>query len=203
MPRRPARRRDPEATRSRILDQAERLFTSRGFAGVSIGDIAAAAKVGKSLVMHHGGSKAALWALVKQRRFAAYAVGQQEALERAAATPALLEDALRAYFLWLRANPGFLRLMVWRDLEQRDAVSEQERSLLDLGRRRLREAQALGWLRSDVDPDLALFALFSMLEAWFASGKRSVFVAQPDDLRYLDTVISLLRSGLLVPKGRT
>lgn len=190
-----SRQPDADATRRRILDAAERLFIARGFAGVSIRDIAVAAKVGTSLVMHHGGSKAGLWAMVKERLFASYAAGQEAELRRSAATPELLMGSLRNYFLWLRAHPQFLRLMAWRDLAGGDQLSGQEAGLLDLARQRMREARAAGWFHADIDPELALFAIFSMLEAWFVSGKRACFPG--DDERYLDTVLALLRSGLI------
>jgi AcrR family transcriptional regulator len=190
-----ARQRDPADTRRRILDAAERLFIARGFDGVSIRDIAVAARVGTSLVMHHGGSKVELWSLVKERLFASYATGQEAELRRSAATPELLVGSLRTYFLWLREHPQFLRLMAWRDLAGNDQLSGPEAGLLDLARQRMREARDAGWFHRDIDPELALFAVFSMLEAWFVSGKRACFPG--DDERYLDTVLALLRSGLI------
>jgi AcrR family transcriptional regulator len=186
--------------RDRILDAAERLFIERGFTGVSIGDIAAEVGVGKSLVMHHGGSKAALWDAVKRRLFDTYGEGQLRMLEDRPASTELLVDSLRSYFAWLQAHPGFLRLMAWRDLEIGTALSGPEARLLELGRQRMREARDAGQLSSAVDPDLALFAVFAMLEAWFLSGKRACFPGRDDpaaDGRYLDNVLALLRHGLI------
>ncbi|GMA19738.1 TetR/AcrR family transcriptional regulator [Arsenicicoccus piscis] len=48
-------------TRDLILRKASRLFAERGYAGVSIRDVAAAAEVSPALVMKHVGSKAALF----------------------------------------------------------------------------------------------------------------------------------------------
>jgi Transcriptional regulator len=56
------------ATRTRIFNAAETLFSERGFEGASIRDIAAAAGVQGALVNHHGGSKEALFATIVSRR---------------------------------------------------------------------------------------------------------------------------------------
>lgn len=56
------------ATRERIFDAAEQLFSERGFEGASIRDIARIAVVQGALVSHHGGSKEDLFATVVARR---------------------------------------------------------------------------------------------------------------------------------------
>lgn len=52
---------DPVRTREAILASATRLFSERGYAATSIGDVAADAGVTKSLVQYHYQSKEALW----------------------------------------------------------------------------------------------------------------------------------------------
>jgi AcrR family transcriptional regulator len=61
------RRRAPE-TAARILDSAEALFAQRGFYGVSLRDIAAAAGVQLALSHYHFGSKENLFSAVIERR---------------------------------------------------------------------------------------------------------------------------------------
>jgi TetR/AcrR family transcriptional regulator len=202
MSKHPTRRLDPAATRTAIMAAAETLFTERGFAGTSMRDIAIAADVGVSLIVHHFGSKEDLWDTIKQHRFANYATGQEDMLRTRAASADLLVESLRAYFRWLRDNPSFLRLMAWRDLERNVTLSEQETRLITLSRQRMREAREAGWFQADVDPDLALFAIFTMLEGWFSSAKRSYFSdLEAEDERYFDTILALLRHGLIAPKG--
>ncbi len=62
--------RPPRTTRDRILDAAERLFARRGFYGVSIRDITAAAGVDVALASYHFGRKQELFAAVLERRAA-------------------------------------------------------------------------------------------------------------------------------------
>ncbi len=64
-PRRPAKPLDP---RDALLAAATQLFAARGFTGVSVRDIAAAAKVNHGLVHRHFGSKEALLRAVMQRQ---------------------------------------------------------------------------------------------------------------------------------------
>lgn len=73
------------ATRERIFDAAEQLFSERGFEGASIRDIARAADVQGALVNHHGGSKEALFATVVTRRAQELARLRQDALAQAKA----------------------------------------------------------------------------------------------------------------------
>lgn len=59
-----------EATRERVLDAAERLFSEQSFEGVSIRQIAAQAGVTLGVVGFHGGSKLDLFKTVLKRRAA-------------------------------------------------------------------------------------------------------------------------------------
>jgi AcrR family transcriptional regulator len=82
-----AARKNARPAKDRILDAAERLFARRGYYGVSVRDITAAAKVDVALVSYHFGSKKALLDSVFARRAE---VLNQERL-------ALLEELHRRY----------------------------------------------------------------------------------------------------------
>lgn len=57
------RRRDATTTREAIVTAASQAFAERGYSGVTVRDIAAAADVDPALVVRYFGSKAALFAL--------------------------------------------------------------------------------------------------------------------------------------------
>ena len=66
----PVRSRTPEAgreTRERVLQAAARLFSRRGYSGVSIADVALAAGVSKAGLLHHFASKETLFLSVAER----------------------------------------------------------------------------------------------------------------------------------------
>ncbi|MGB3811559.1 MAG: TetR family transcriptional regulator [Parvibaculum sp.] len=54
-------------TRTRLLDQAERLFSERGFHGVSLTEIATTCRLGNAGLLHHFPSKAKLYRAVLER----------------------------------------------------------------------------------------------------------------------------------------
>src|SRR5438874_13735412 len=58
------RRRDPAATRRKLLTAARREFASRGLAGARVDNIAARAGVNKQLLYHYFGDKDALYLAV-------------------------------------------------------------------------------------------------------------------------------------------
>lgn len=88
-------------TRDKILDAAERLFARRGFYGVSIRDITAAAGVDVALVNYHFGRKQELFAAVLGRRASVLNELRLERLEecrrRAAPRRPSVEDIIDAF----------------------------------------------------------------------------------------------------------
>ena len=93
--------RPQRTTRDKILDAAERLFARRGFYGVSIRDITAAAGVDLALANYHFGPKQELFAAVLERRAAilneARLARLEECRRRAAPRPASVEDIIDAF----------------------------------------------------------------------------------------------------------
>jgi AcrR family transcriptional regulator len=66
----PARRRDPERTRAKLLRAATREFGARGYAGARIERIVAAAECNIRMVYHHFGSKSGLYAAAVEAAYA-------------------------------------------------------------------------------------------------------------------------------------
>ena len=107
---------EPEDTRTRILDAAERLFSERGIDAVSVRAILEAAGVNVALAHYHFGSRGGLVAELLRTRVGPLVEEQLRRVEEADARgdAASLEDVLRAYFLpaarWLTERPGSARL---------------------------------------------------------------------------------------------
>lgn len=72
-------RRNPDATRARILAAAEDLFAAAGFAGTRIDAVAARSGANKRMIYHYFGGKEALFEAVLQHRLgdAPWAGGQE------------------------------------------------------------------------------------------------------------------------------
>lgn len=87
------------ATRERILGAAERLFAEHGFAGTSLRDITAEARVNLAAVNYHFGSKEDLFLAAVVRRLEPVNRRRLELLEAAErrSDPPRLEDVARAF----------------------------------------------------------------------------------------------------------
>ncbi|MGH9380696.1 MAG: TetR/AcrR family transcriptional regulator [Thermoanaerobaculia bacterium] len=200
-------RRNAEATRTAILDAAERLFLERGPAAASMSAVAQAAGVTKSLIHHHFGSKEGLWTAVKDRRFEVYAELQRRLLTEPTSTADLLKRSMEAYFRFQSKNPEFARFRSWLRLETQDSPPfGQGEELVRLGVAKVREAQERGELRSDVHPFSILTSLLGVIDHWFEDRPVRVALAEtlaglPDDEAYLRELLAMFFQGILPETG--
>jgi TetR/AcrR family transcriptional regulator len=162
-------KRDPDATRTAILDAAERVFLTRGFGTASLSDIAEAASVTKSLIHHHFGSKKGLWEAVKERRFVPYAERQLEMLRGAPASAELVRTSFETFFRYLMDNPELVRILAWVFLEGEgeEACAPLDKRLMTEAAQKFREGQEAGILRKDLDPRFILFVFVGLVQHWF------------------------------------
>ena len=191
--------RDPDLTRERILEAAHALFVEKGFAAVSMREIAARSGVTKSLIHHHFGSKEALWELVKEQAIAAYAESQAADLRQTSEPDAeLLRRGVANYFRFLRDNPGVVRLFAWTHLDEDPSCGRLDAELVQLGAERIRQAQERGLLRADVNPAHVVTMFVNGCTQWFgAKAHHSQWPGVGDDQEYLDDFLKIFMEGLL------
>lgn len=190
--------RDPDLTRERILDAAHGLFVKKGFAAVSMREIAVRSGVTKSLIHHHFGSKESLWETVKEQAFATYAAGQEAELQSAEADADLLKNAVTRYFEFLQANPEVVRLFAWTHLDEDQSCGRLDAELVRLGAERIRQAQARGLLRADVNPAHVVTTFVNACTQWFeARAHHSQWPGVGNDEAYLDDFLKIFMEGLL------
>ncbi len=98
------------AQRERILDAARALFASRGFDGVTMGEVAKQAGVVRATVFNHFGSKHALVEAITAGVFDYYALMLDQALaDEASATPALVRALFEHMGTGIEQFHGFYR----------------------------------------------------------------------------------------------
>ncbi len=200
-----ARKRDPDATRRAILRAAEKLFVDRGFAATSMNDIAGLAGVTKSLIHHHFGSKERLWAELKRKLLAHYAEVQGELNLNPDMSGDVLERSVDTLFDFLRDNPRFVRLSLWIDLEKDKRLADLAYpELVSTGIERIRALQEAGTLRADIEPPQLIAAMVSLCAHWFrARAEFSALSTEGEveswDESYRNTILKILREGVLVP----
>ena len=111
-------RRNAARTRQKLLETAIRLFSAKGFHGVSVDAIVEAAKVNKRMVYHYFGSKDDLYLAVLERAYGEI----REAESRLAVEHLAPVDALKALveFTWnyYLNNPEFLTLVNNENLQR-------------------------------------------------------------------------------------
>lgn len=111
------RRRSPAEAQALILDAAERLFSERGPDAVSVLDVALAAGVSHSLVLHYFGTYAELVRSVLGRRNRAVFEQVRERLLRDAATGTLPQPGeILGLILAVVSEPSHARLLAWAAL---------------------------------------------------------------------------------------
>jgi AcrR family transcriptional regulator len=119
-------------TRTRLLDEAERLFAARGFEACSIRDIVSAARANLGAVTYHFGSKKGLIQAVIERRLHPLNEERLRRLDQAesmagAGGPALeeiLAAAIAPTIRLLREKPHFMRI-IGRLLNSPSALSSR------------------------------------------------------------------------------
>ena len=201
------RRRDPEATRTAILDAAEELFLEHGPADTATSRIARRAGVTKSLIHHHFGSKEDLWTEVKKRHFGQYYEVQKQLLAKSEGTIELLHESIVAYFRFLQQDPRSVSFMSWRFVESDDTCLEQEDELFELGIQRIQEAQEAGTLRADLEPISLIKAFLAMTLQWFQTRDLFCQMFGPDlDLpaaeeKYLQDILCIFFDGVRAPSN--
>jgi TetR/AcrR family transcriptional regulator len=151
----------------RILDAGLRLFSARGFEGVSMTELASAAQVSKANIFHHFANKDDLYLSVLKHALADFT----EQLAMLARSESCHAERMRSFVVWhsqrLRERPLqtrlLLREMFAEDGERKPGMAfevfgEGHRQLLDL----IAAGQQAGHLRNDVDPAVVALTLVAV-----------------------------------------
>jgi len=191
--------RDAERTRTQILEAAFDLFVDRGFAAVSMREIASRSGVTKSLIHHHFGGKDALWQAVKDLAFSHYYERQKAELDAADEPgPELLIQGVVNYFEFLRTHPRVVRLFGWIHLEGDTSCSQLDAEMVHLGAQRIRQAQQRGLLRDDINPTHVVTLFISICTHWFAAREHHrTWPGMGHDDEFLADFLKVFMAGLL------
>jgi len=160
-------KRNPKKTRSDLLQAGVELFSERGYDGVSVDQIVAAAGINKRMLYHYYGSKDGLYVEVLRTVFARLEVLESETLDHPATTEEALRNVLASYFRFLQDQPQFVSLLMWENLN-RGKFLDAHPDLLTKSPvlRRLRKiverAKQAGEIEETVDARHLLVVLYGM-----------------------------------------
>jgi TetR/AcrR family transcriptional regulator len=166
--RRPGRPRGGDAAvRDALLETSRSLFLTRGFASVTIRQIAAAAGSSPATIHYHFGDKLGLYRAMLEAAVAPVVEAMQHLDEAAPEAGVGLEEVIRLYGRMLAANPWVPALIVQEVLTEggqfRDLFIEQFAGrLAPLLVAIIRRGQAAGTVRADVEPRLAALSAISL-----------------------------------------
>jgi TetR/AcrR family transcriptional regulator len=183
--------RHPERTRERILAAALREFSAKGFAGARVDRIARRARINKRMLYHYFGNKEHLFREILSRKVR----------ERSAWAVTAPDDAAASLAFWFDAacrDLDWVRLMEWEALSWAEgavAVDAERRAAFAQGVTQVRERQARGLLRADLDPGHLLLAMVGLttFPAAFPQFTRLLTGLKPTDPRFVTRHSDFLR----------
>lgn len=206
----PARReRNAAETRRRLLDAAEVEFSTKGFAGVRLREVAQAVGVQQALIHHYFEDKEGLYRAVLDRAIEQVTASSWTILGQATSVDKLLEDFIDLLLRFYDSHANLLAMLRMEALSNSplvlDVIQQKSRPVFEAAEGLLRAFQDKGQIRADVPPSdiivsvLAL-SLFPFLEAPLLQALWPAFRSDPAHLESRKRTIQLmvlrgLRSG--------
>lgn len=200
-----SKRPSADATRLCILRVAKKLFTSHGFAGTSISDIAKKAKINQSLIYHHFGSKEDLWKHVKSDILSSFFELKGfdfEDFAKIETADEFIQEFIKFRFELYDKNPEIRRMIAWQQLEPKNKHVLQgiRQSTHQQLCKMIKRYQDDGQLRNDYSAEL-IFILIATASVQnisdhplLAKHDKAQHVA--DKQAYIDLTIECLLAGL-------
>ena len=152
------RRRQPDATRRRILAAATSEFAAKGLAGARVDEIAHRARVSKRMLYHYFGDKEALWLAVLEQAYL-HIRSEERELDVSRLSPvAGMRRLIEFTIAYVRSHPDFISLLIGenlnraRYLRRSRKVRELHTSLLGVIADLLKRGRSAGVFRGGVDP---------------------------------------------------
>ena len=171
----PAKTRDAERTRARLIQAARDVFVDHGFTGARTSAIAKKADVPQGLIYHYFKNKADLFDAVMSDALEPYFYATTAMLADPSQSSdlRLLERAIRMYFEFLQRNPHVVRLMTWWSADQGweagpplGGNAELCQKPYELGAKRIREGQERGFIREGLDPVMVIDTFLELCMSW-------------------------------------
>ena len=156
------------ASRTAILDAAERLFAARGFAATTIKQIGAEADVNSALLYYYFADKETLYREVLGRLIAGLIAAGGRAFDEARSPEEAIRALVRVQAATLGSSPFAARLIARElvDNEAAHATQLMTRLAADLFQRlceMIRDGQRAGIFRDDLDPQFAAISTISQM----------------------------------------
>lgn len=151
-------RREPDATRGRVLAAAIAEFAAKGLAGARVDQIAARALVSKRMLYHYFGDKEALWLAVLEHAYL-HIRNEERELDVRRLSPIMGMRRLVDFTIdYVRRHPEFVSLLISENLHRAKylrrshKIQQMHSALLEAIADLLARGRRAGVFRGGVDP---------------------------------------------------
>mgnify|MGYP000066239829 CR=1 FL=1 len=110
--------RNSTATKAKILAAAETEFAQKGLAGARVDNIARISGFNKNMIYQYYQSKEKLYETVIYNEYSKLSELENVIMEKDFDYKEKIETIVREYFLFLKSNPNFVRLIMWENLNE-------------------------------------------------------------------------------------
>ncbi len=110
--------RNSALTKSKILAAAEKEFAEKGLAGARIDDIARMSGFNKNMIYQYFKSKEKLYETVIYNEYSKLSELENVIIAKEAGCTETIKTIVREYFLFLKSNPDFVKLIMWENLNE-------------------------------------------------------------------------------------
>jgi TetR/AcrR family transcriptional regulator len=191
-------------SRNKLIDAATRLFALKGYAAVSIRELAQAAAVNSALINYHFGSKEGLYLAVLENNFTRI----RDSIHHIGASNLPYAERLKLFAKYLmhvhQSNP-YLRRLITSELSNPTPYFETivKRYVVELykfARATFGEAIRRGEIRDDIDPAFSTIAMAGSINFFYLALPIVDELVPPDperDQKYLANLTRIFFQGLL------
>ena len=195
--------REAKDKRRLILDAAVRVFARSGYHGCRVADIADEAGIAYGLVYHYFSSKEEVLQTLFAEAWAEVVAAIGRVRERDPSARVRLGGVAAFLIGSYKRQPDLVRVLI-REVARSDQLDRQIaelRQAFDAIEAIVREGQASGELRGDLDPRLVAICFYGAIEEVLTSLTLGELSSADDDVdRARDTLIAMSVDGL-APRG--
>lgn len=163
-----------EITKGRLLAVGIAKFAEKGFAGATVDEIVEAAEVNKRMVYHYFGSKEKLYQAALKDVYERLGNIEVRLLAEPHDIEQTIKELIQIYFTFLQANPEFVSLLLWENLNRGRGLEGADFELtkdptmhhLDVT---IQQGIANGKLRPDINVKHLLISLIGLCLIYFSN----------------------------------
>ncbi|MDU4959428.1 MAG: TetR family transcriptional regulator [Sporomusaceae bacterium] len=193
---------EPDA-KEKLLTAATRLFAEKGFAAVSIREVAQAAQANSALISYYFGGKEGLYTAVLQQQFATVETIINQIRASAASPIARLEAYAHGVLAIHTHNPYIVRFLYSEFANPTPSFATIQQEVAAIFRfilQTVNDGIACGQLRPDLTPAHAVVALAGMMNFYFLSQPlRQAFLPadRERDRQYFEDALKIFLTGVI------